>query len=144
MGAERGFTLLEVMVALVIVSLGLLAAFGQINQSATTAIHLRDKTFATWIASDRLAELRLLNEFPAIGRRSEEIEMARNEWRYTIVVSKTAVDSLRRVDVEVALAERPESILTTVSGFVARPSAAATGPGSRSNWAPIGAEVPGG
>jgi len=116
---QRGFTLLEVLVALVIVALGLIAAFGQVNQTITTASRLREKTIAHWIAMNELTRLRLLGEFPATGSRSDEVEMARTTWRYTVKVVKTEMASFRRVDISVALADQPDAVVTTVSGLLA-------------------------
>lgn len=115
---HRGFTLLEVMVALVIVALGLMAAFGQVNQTLTAASRLREKTLAHWVALNQMTELRLKGEFPALGSRSDDVEMARTTWRYTIKVIKTPVDALRRVDINVAYADRPDSVVTALTGFI--------------------------
>ena len=46
----RGFTLIEVLVALAIVAFGLAALFSVINQSARASSYLREKAFAQWIA----------------------------------------------------------------------------------------------
>ncbi len=130
---HRGFTLLEVLVALVIVALGLLAAFGQVNQTVTTASRLRDKTLAHWVAVNEMTRLRLLEEFPATGSRSEEVDMAKTTWRYTIKVDKTPIAELRRVDISVAFADRPESVVTTLTGFIGRPAAGAP-PTEKADW----------
>lgn len=116
-----GFTLLEVLVALVIVALGLLAAFGQVNQTLTASSRLRDKSIAHWVAVNEMTRLRLLGQFPDIGSSSDEVEMARANWRYTVKVVKTELDVLRRVDISVAFADRPESVVTTLTGFLGRP-----------------------
>lgn len=139
---QRGFTLLEVMVALVIVALGLMAAFGQVNQSLTAASRLRDKTLANWVAVNQMTELRLRGEFPAIGSRSGEVEMARATWRYTIKVVKTPAAAMRRVDISIAFADRPDTVVTTITGFLAPslpkwPAAAKTG-----EWSPRGTSGP--
>lgn len=136
-GRQSGFTLLEVLVALVIVALGLMAAFGQVNQTLTVSSRLRDKTLAHWVAVNEMTRLRLLGEFPAIGSRSDEVEMARTSWRYTINVVKTPLDALRRVDISVAFADRPDSVVTTLTGFLGRPQAAAQGgaaPADQADW----------
>ena len=56
---QKGFTLLEVLVALAIIGLGMVAVFSQLNQSLLAASRLRDKTLASWIALDRITELRV-------------------------------------------------------------------------------------
>jgi general secretion pathway protein I len=138
--AQRGFTLLEVMVALVIVALGLMAAFGQVNQSLTVASRLRDKTLANWVALNQMTELRLLGqsgEFPAIGSRSDEVDMARNTWRFTVKVVKTPLATMRRVDISVAFADRPDTVVTTLTGFLGKPPAKAPTTTKPSEWVPL-------
>jgi general secretion pathway protein I len=114
---QKGFTLLEVLVALAIIGLGMVAVFSQLNQSLLAASRLRDKTLASWIALDRITELRVRKAFPKVGESSDEIEMANMNWSYTI---KTVplTDTIRRLDVSVSFADTPGYVLTTVSGFV--------------------------
>lgn len=137
-GRQTGFTLLEVLVALVIVALGLMAAFGQVNQSLTVASRLREKTLANLIAVNEMTRLRIAGEFPAIGTRSDEVEMASTDWRYTIKVVKTPDEALRRVDISVAFAERPDAVVSSLTGFLGRqPANAAAGapaPADEANW----------
>ena len=55
----RGFTLIEVLVALAIVAIGMAAVLGTLTSSANTVVYLRDKTFANWVALNQIAQLRL-------------------------------------------------------------------------------------
>ena len=130
-GPAGGFTLLEVMIALAVVSLGMLAAFGSVNQSARGAAYLRDKTFATWVAENVITELRVSREFPEAGESDEEVEFAGQRWRWEREITNTEVEALRRVDVRVSYADRPDEIIATLSGFIVEP-----GPegGTRSPW----------
>ncbi len=121
--------------ALAIVALGLTAAFTQLNQTLSAANRLRERSLAHWVAMDRMAELRLAGEFPAVGDRSDEIEIARVNWRYVIKVSQTPVENLRRVDISVAFAEQPERVVETLVGFLRRPAAAASAP--LGSWLPV-------
>lgn len=129
-----GFTLLEVMVALVIVALGLMAAFGQVNQSLNAASRLRNMTLAHWIAVDQITRLRFLGEFPAIGTSSDEVEMANTRWVYKTKVTKADLETLRVVDVSVALADSPDSVITTVTGVIGAPPPAQPPPRVSNGW----------
>lgn len=135
---QPGFTLLEVLVALVIVALGLMAAFGQVNQTLTTASRLRDKTIAHWVAMNELARLRILGEFPAVGDSSDEVEMAGVTWRYTVEVLKTEMTNFRRVDISVSFADRPDTVVTTLSSLLTTPPGQPTK--AFTEWPPPGSE----
>jgi general secretion pathway protein I len=127
--------LIETVVALAIVSLGMTAVFMQLNQFASNAIYMQDKTIASWIGSNRVTELSLQAEWPEIGEDEEELEYASREWHLTVEISATDVDNLRRADVSVALADRPERIIHTVSALIEPPAPAGFPP---VNWVSVG------
>jgi general secretion pathway protein I len=113
-----GFTLIEVLAALIIVSLGMLGVIQAVGQTASNSGYLRDKTIAHWIAMNRITELRVQPQPPKIDKASDEIEMAGRRWRWTTEVTQTAVESVRRIDVSVRAAEADEhSALARVTGF---------------------------
>jgi len=127
----RGFTLIEVLVALVIVAVSMTGAILAVTQRARDGTYLRDKTLAHWIAMNLLTERRLQSQAPAVGKSSDGLEYAGLQWRWEIEVKETAVDSMRRLDVRVRQADAPEdSALATLTGFygsaVAPPGSAAT------------------
>jgi general secretion pathway protein I len=137
-GAVRrgGFTLVEVLAALVIVSLGMLGVIEAVSQTANSGAYLRDKTFAHWIGRNRVTEVRLENQPPKVTESSDEVEMAGRKWRWSMEVTQTDVESIRRIDVSVALADAPkDSSLVTVTGFY---GAAVEQPGSTASLWPGG------
>jgi general secretion pathway protein I len=126
--AGRGFTLIEVLAALVIVALGMLGVIEAVTQSARNGTYLREKTLAHWIAMNVITEPRLQAEPPAVAERSDEVEFAGERWRWTMVVTQTEVQSLRRMDVSVRPVDAPESTaLATVTGFYGTAVGAAGG-----------------
>lgn len=127
--AGAGFTLLEVLVALVIVGLGLMAVFSQLNQTVMTASLLRERTLAHWVAMDRIAELRLVGDLPDLGERSGEVEMAGVEWSYELRFSEVGIENFRRVDVSVSFADRPDRVITELAGFLGEGPDGAVPPG---------------
>jgi general secretion pathway protein I len=114
----RGFTLIEVLAALVIVALGMLGVIQAVTQTARNGSYLREKTLAHWIAMNVITERRLLPSPPDVTETSEDVEFAGQRWRWTMKVTQTEVESLRRMDVSVRYADRPESqAFVTVTGF---------------------------
>jgi len=132
----RGFTLIEVLVALAIVSIGMIAVFKVIGDTANNVAYLRDRSIAAWIADNRLTELRLSGELPSVDETEGELEYAKQRWHWVQKVATTPVAGLRRVDVSVRReADAEGTSLVSMAGFIGQ-AAAATGPSSRP-WNPI-------
>ncbi|MBL8266757.1 type II secretion system minor pseudopilin GspI [Steroidobacter sp.] len=114
----RGFTLIEVLVALVVVGLGMLAVIQTVSQTANNTAYMRDKTIAHWIAMNQLTQVRLLPTAPPVDKSSDEVEMAGRDWRWTMEVKQTPIESIRRIEVSVRPSDAPEkSSLAYISGF---------------------------
>ena len=116
--APRGFTLIEVLAALVIVALGMLGVIQAVTQTARNGTYLREKTIAHWVAMNVITEQRLQPSPPNASEASDEVELAGQRWRWTLTVTQTSVDSMRRMDVAVRAADKPDSDpLAIVTGF---------------------------
>ncbi len=118
----RGFTLLEVMVAVAVIGLALTAITASISQMIDAASTMRMRTYANWIAQNRIAELRLAAQAPEIGASNGEVEYANADWVWRAEVSETGVEDLYRIDVSVSLAGGEP--IRTVSGFTSPAGAA--------------------
>jgi general secretion pathway protein I len=117
---SAGFTLLEVMVALGIAALSLTAVTAAMSQMVDAASSMRERTYASWIAQNKIAEMRLSNVVPDVSEDSGEIEFAGLEWTWRSTVSETGVENLYRVDVAVSFVDS-EAIIRTVTGFIGEP-----------------------
>ncbi|WP_421842511.1 type II secretion system minor pseudopilin GspI [Marinobacter algicola] len=102
MTAQRGFTLIEVLVALLVFGLIATAAAQVGGQYISSYERIRDKTLAGWVADNRISEIRLQENLPEISERSDDIEYGPYRWRVTTAVQATADPLLRRVEVTVA------------------------------------------
>jgi type II secretion system protein I len=143
--SQRGFTLIEVLAALVIVALGMIAAIQAVTQSARNGTYLRDKTLAHWIGMNVLTERRLLPTAPDIAESTGRVEFADQQWQWSMKVTQTQVPSLRRIDVAVRRAESPESApLANVSGFYGEAIGGAGSGGTGVSWVGTGAPGTGG
>ena len=117
---RAGFTLVEVLVALAIVSIALLAALRAAGQGTNAAGELRLRTLAGWVAENRLAEHRARGDWLALGiargtQRQGGIEFA---WREEVIA--TPHPAFRRVDLFVS-APAEERALARLTGFVVFP-----------------------
>ena len=101
-----GFTLVEVLVALVIVALGLTALMVAVNGTARTSGFLRDKTLAQWIALNRLTEVRL--NVVKFGQNTDtgELDFGNRKWHYDTRYFDTSIASMKRVVVRVYLGDK--------------------------------------
>ena len=64
---QRGFTLLEVLVALAVVAIALGAGIKAAGSNIDNAAYLRDRTLAHWVAMNKLAEMETMKKFPSPG-----------------------------------------------------------------------------
>lgn len=115
-----GFTLLEVMVALGIAALSLTAVTAAMSQMVDAANSMKDRTYASWIAQNKIAELRLSNIVPEVSEDSGEVEYAGLEWAWRSTISETGVENLYRVDVAVSFIDS-DAIIRTATGFIGEP-----------------------
>ncbi|MEA5445267.1 type II secretion system minor pseudopilin GspI [Gammaproteobacteria bacterium AB-CW1] len=121
MRTARGFTLLEVLVALAVVAIALTAVLANSGTTVSQAAQLRDTSIAQWVAENRIAELRLEGAWPSTGRTEGNEDMAGREWHWTMEVENTQDDDLRRIQVRVRTDRDAEGSVATVLGFIGRP-----------------------
>ncbi len=120
LNAARGLTLIEIMVALAIAAVALASTTVAISQMVDGANGVQQRTYASWIAHNRIAELRLANVVPDVSTTTGELVYAGLEWTWEATVSETGVENLFRVDVAVTRvgAENPDALVT---GFIGEP-----------------------
>lgn len=130
-----GFTLIEVLVALMIVALGLTALMVAVSGTASASGYLRDKAIAQWIALNRLTEVRLnLQQKPGQNGDTGELDVANRKWHYDTRYFDTQIPSMHRVVVRVwaGPADQKGNPLGEYTGFLG--SDLASPGGSNVDW----------
>lgn len=117
---QRGFTLLEILAALAIVAIGVAAVTRTVQGSAGIARQAEERTVATWVAANQLAELRLSRQWPAVRQSDHRAALAGRTWQVRRKVIATPDPELLRVDIEVFADEKRTTPLAFLFGYLAR------------------------
>lgn len=119
---QHGMTLLEVMLALVILASAGIAVMQAASQALSNQSYLQQKTFAMWVASNRLAELKLQQQWPELHWRREEVEFADTKWYLRFQGVATGNADFRALDVEVS-DQKDGQALGYIRTYIAKQSA---------------------
>ena len=118
---QRGFTLLEVLVALVIVGTALGAGLRAVGSLTANSSGLRASMMATWSAENRLVQIRLGKEFPDIGKHSFDCPQGDLHLVCQEEVIASPNPRLRRVEVSVFNIENPNRRIVKLVQLVLKP-----------------------
>lgn len=111
-----GFTLIEVLVALTIAAIALMAALRATASMATGAEDLRARTVGQWSAENRLSLIRITGEWPAVGQRTFDCSQAEIALVCQEQVFATPNPSFRRVELSVRAAADSRQV-ARLTGF---------------------------
>ena len=117
---HSGFTLIEVLVALVLLAIGLSAMVKSASENTLNTAYLRDKYLASLVATNKLNEMRVLKTWPGIARTNGYIEMVNLRWRWDMEIKSTPDANLRRVILRVSLEQDEEKKLFTLNGYLSK------------------------
>jgi type II secretion system protein I len=77
----------------------------------------RELTLASYVAANVLAEARVAQGAPPVGRRSGRMRMGPRDWRWELLVQPSPEPSILRLDVRVYADDSDQSIATSLVGF---------------------------
>ena len=112
----QGFTLVEVLVALTIVGVALLAGLKASGALTLHAQRQSDMLLGQLCAENALQEIRLSRQMPGVGETSRECVQAGQTFALTLNVQPTPNPNFVRVDAQVRTADEPVLRLSTIMG----------------------------
>lgn len=119
--ARTGFTLVEVLVALAVLTIALAAVMRALVQNIDTSASLRDRTVAMWVAQNRLVTHQIQHDFPDLATTEGSIEMAGREWHWREqVIAAPGEAQLRQIHIDVRAGSGPQTLAKLI-GFLAKP-----------------------
>ncbi len=119
---SKGFTLLEIMVAIAILAVAMTAVIKATGQVSTNAFMLRQKTFAHWVAQNKMNELILEKAWPSIGNDKDEAVLADLDWDLVITTTSTGFETVRKVEIDVLSLDTPDEIAGSITGYLLDPN----------------------
>lgn len=121
MKRSYGFTLLELMVALVVVAVALLAVERTMGAAVGHAHALRSRLLAGWVAENRLNELRIQRALPVVGELAGAETQAGLTLYWRATIGPTPNPRMRRVEVQVYESSAGGQSLARLTGYLAVP-----------------------
>ena len=121
--AVKGFTLLEVLIALSVLAIALGAIIQSVAATTNNIGYLRDRTFAHWVAMNKVAELQTgTGDWPPLGNTDGTYELANYEWYWKVAVVEAGVKNIRRLEVEVRRDRDSKQALSSLVALMGKPT----------------------
>ena len=119
--SRQGFTLLEVLVALAIISIALLAALRAAGQATTNVTELRTHLLAGWVAQNVLVEQRAKGFWPTTGILRGKVRQGAMDFNWREEIISTPNPAFRRVVIVVFEGPEESRSLARMTGFLVSP-----------------------
>jgi len=116
----RGFTLIEILIAVAILAVALAATTRAASVATDGALETRQRVLATWAAENRVAELRARGAWPGTAITRFKTEQGGLSLVIEEAVTDTPNPTIRRIDLAVADTRNPERVLTRLTAYVGR------------------------
>lgn len=117
----RGFTLLELLMALVIFATAGVAIMQASSNHMRSVWQLEEMTIASYVANNQLQLALIDPRWPPREQLQGEVTMANRDWVWRLKASRVPDQDLRELNISVSLAEQPEVIIYQLKTFVGRP-----------------------
>lgn len=122
MNRQRGFTLVELMVALAVFAITATVILKQSSQSVRLQKTLEDTSFATWIAQNQLAELRNSPFGPRPGEEELQLTFVDRQWQVQLLTEHSQHRGIYRVQVTVSAKDEQRPVQISLTGYIAEAS----------------------
>lgn len=117
----RGFTLIEILVALTVVAIALAAASRATSSSIAATDEARLRLLAGWVAENRLAEHHAQGDWPGFGTQEGRQAQAGESFLWTETTSSTPNAQFRRLEIRVAHERSTQHALARLTGLLPQP-----------------------
>lgn len=100
---QHGFTLIEVMIALSVVAIGLMATLKAINEEVSGANLTRNKMLALWVLENKVSEIRVNPVLPSTGINQGQQTLFNQTWHWQTHTTTSANSKILKVEVSILM-----------------------------------------
>ena len=118
----RGFTLVEVLVALAVLAIALAAVMRAMAQAIDTTATLREHEVALWVAQNRLAQHQMSQDWPSTDTTDGDADMGGRKWYWREQVSATPEPKMRRLEITVRETADSKDTVAKLVGYLRNPA----------------------
>lgn len=117
---QRGFTLIEVMLAMAVFAVAGVALVDNASITFKNLSRIETQVMANWVASNQLVEVTVEEKWPPQNNKKGKVELGGREWFWLQKVIKTADDNMRAVVIEVRIAEDQKLVDASLMTYVSK------------------------
>lgn len=119
---SKGFTILEVLIAMAILAVAGAAVVRSAGEHLNAITMLKQVTFSSWVAENRLVEIQLDAKWPPSNNKKGKMEMAGRDWYWQQVVETVGDKKMRKVTVMVMENEGDKEPVYELSTYLGDPN----------------------
>ena len=114
----RGFTLVEVLVALAVLAIALAAVMRAMAQAIDTTATLREHEVALWVAQNRLVQYEMSQDWPSVDTTDGDADMGGRKWYWREQVSTTPEPKIRRIEITIRETADSKETVAKLVGYL--------------------------
>lgn len=120
--SQSGFTLIEIILALMIISIALGAIITTTGTSISHASSLKEQTIALWVAENTFEQLSIDKTWPTLGKKNHTVNMAGKEWHVINLVTSTPNNNMRKMTINVYSDKKLQEQVVSLVAYAHNPS----------------------
>ncbi|MCW8931065.1 MAG: type II secretion system minor pseudopilin GspI [Gammaproteobacteria bacterium] len=118
---QKGFTLIEIIIALMVISVALGAVIATTSNSIKHGAHIKDKTIALWVAQNAIADISIRKDWLSTGMKTQDVTMSGRQWFIKNNVTQTPDKNMRKMDVSIYTDQSAENKVLSLIAYIVKP-----------------------